>query len=249
MTEQPTQFEKDLARLKEGNKTLENSLLGKIGDGKIAKGHEHGLSTHSITTVGNTLNLAEVMQDLGKHSNAKNYLEIAKKQLYVGKAIVTSASSKFNPTTHDVKRLVEEISIGPNAHKNSYLLSMAEESPLSEIIVRDQTKGGKISADANSLHRLVSVLVSDARKAKESGRNHRVQVTFSTGEKGFTISVAHNGKTMTDKEKRDYFKGKDEFGMSPQTVQEIISKHGGSHGIKSRRGGGTTIHVRLPKHK
>jgi len=115
---------------------------------------------------------------------------------------------------------------------------------------------GTISADPERLHALLVNLVTnglDACLADENEKPYRVTVGVR-GEAGHVVlEVSDNGLGMDEEAKENLFspfystKDTEGTGLGLLVSQKIVREHGGTIGVRSLSGEGTTFTVRLPR--
>lgn len=107
-----------------------------------------------------------------------------------------------------------------------------------------------IAADPEKMKIAFLNLVVNAVEAMDKGG--RLQVSTSDGENSCRITIADNGKGMseetTGKIFEPFYTGKEKgTGLGLTNTQNIILNHGGSIGVKSKENKGTTFTVQLAK--
>ena len=116
----------------------------------------------------------------------------------------------------------------------------------------DFSGSGQIAADPELLHRALSNLVLNAVDAMPQGGTLTLRVRQSAG--SARIEVADTGTGLTPEECArlftPYYTSKPHgSGLGLAIVQSIVSDHGGTIGVSSEKGKGTTFIIELPANR
>ena len=126
-------------------------------------------------------------------------------------------------------------------------------------IIRDFDPGiGDAYLNPKGIHRCLLNLVSNAADAclydKDPGKSHHVIVsTLADGNDAVIFQVSDNGCGMDETVKTQLFtsffstKGSQGTGLGLLVTQKIIREHGGTLGVESELGQGTTFTIRMPR--
>jgi signal transduction histidine kinase len=126
-------------------------------------------------------------------------------------------------------------------------------------IIRDFDPGiGDAYLNPKGIHRCLLNLVSNAVDAclydKDPGKSHHVTVsTRADGNDAVIFQVSDNGCGMDETVKTQLFtnffstKGSRGTGLGLLVTQKIIREHGGTLGVESELGQGTTFTIRMPR--
>jgi len=116
---------------------------------------------------------------------------------------------------------------------------------------------GKISLDSEGIHRVLLNLVSNAIDACIFNTDERkkwwVKVRTALDGDTITFEVSDNGCGMDEEVKGKLFtsffstKGGKGTGLGLLVTQKITKEHGGTIGVESKKGKGSTFTVRIPK--
>lgn len=109
-----------------------------------------------------------------------------------------------------------------------------------------------VLADQNSLIRVFNNLIKNAIQATEGIQNGMIELTLSDENGYFIITIADNGKGMTEEQASrvftPYFTTKTSgTGIGLSIVRNILQAIGGSISFKTEKGIGTTFTLKLPK--
>jgi two-component system, NtrC family, nitrogen regulation sensor histidine kinase NtrY len=109
-----------------------------------------------------------------------------------------------------------------------------------------------VLADQNSLIRVFNNLIKNAIQATEGLHQGTIQLTLSDESDFFIITIADNGKGMTDDQASrvftPYFTTKTSgTGIGLSIVRNILQAIGGSISFKTEKGNGTTFTLKLPR--
>ena len=112
-----------------------------------------------------------------------------------------------------------------------------------------------LSIDREKIWRVVINLLDNAIKFSPEGAEIRLSAVRGNGEaqisvsdQGIGIPAGMEGKlfTLGDEAKRAGTAGESSFGLGLALVRQIVQAHGGTIGVCSREGEGTTFSIRLP---
>lgn len=152
----------------------------------------------------------------------------------------------FNPTTFDLKLLVEELVADARAilvSKN--LVISVEWNGLSD---------HRMQGDVTQLRRAVrNLIVNSAKYSPQSGR---IKVIGHSGRERLTLDVHDQGSGIDERDLPHIFEkfyrgrrqGKQKgTGLGLAIVKHIVERHGGHIGVRSELGEGTAFRIELPR--
>jgi len=112
-----------------------------------------------------------------------------------------------------------------------------------------------ILADADRIHKVISILVDNAIKYTPEGGT--IEISGSENDHDIELSVRDNGIGIAQEEQENIFKEfyqvedimghKDGFGLGLSLAKGIIESHGGDIRVESVPGKGSSFHIRIPK--
>lgn len=152
----------------------------------------------------------------------------------------------FNPTTFDLKLLVEELVAGARAILISKNLTIsAEWTGVSD---------HRMQGDVAQLRRAVrNLIVNSAKYSPESGK---IKVLGHSGRERLTLDIYDQGSGIDERDLphifEKFYRGKRQgkqkgTGLGLAIVKHIVERHGGHIGVRSELGEGTTFRIELPR--
>jgi len=112
-----------------------------------------------------------------------------------------------------------------------------------------------ILADADRIHKVISILVDNAIKYTPEGGT--IEISGAEDDRNIELTVKDNGIGIALKEQENIFKEfyqvenimghKDGFGLGLSLAKGIIESHGGDIRVESVPGKGSSFHIRIPK--
>ncbi|MEN6626747.1 MAG: ATP-binding protein [Candidatus Sumerlaeia bacterium] len=152
----------------------------------------------------------------------------------------------LNPTTFDLKALIEELVAGARAILVSKNLTMKVEW--------DGSNDHRMQGDVVQLRRAIrNLLVNSAKYSPEAGR---IVIVGHSGRERLTVDVHDQGSGIDERDLPHIF---DKFyrgrrqgrqkgtGLGLAIVKHIVERHGGHIGVRSEMGEGTTFRIELPR--
>ncbi|MCE5229658.1 HAMP domain-containing histidine kinase [bacterium] len=153
----------------------------------------------------------------------------------------------FNPTTFDLKALVEELVAGARAILMTKNLTMTVEWT--------GVSDNRMQGDVTQFRRAVrNLLVNSAKYSPESGK---IKIIGHSGRERLTLDIHDQGSGIDDRDLPHIFEkfyrgvrqGKQKgTGLGLAIVKHIIERHGGHIGVRSEMGEGTTFRIEMPRH-
>lgn len=152
----------------------------------------------------------------------------------------------FNPTTFDLKLLVEELVAGARAILVSKNLTISVEWT--------GVSDHRMQGDVAQLRRAVrNLIVNSAKYSPESGK---IKVIGHSGRERLTLDIHDQGSGIDERDLphifEKFFRGKRQgkqkgTGLGLAIVKHIVERHGGHIGVRSELGEGSTFRIELPR--
>ncbi|MGH9588680.1 MAG: ATP-binding protein [Acidobacteriaceae bacterium] len=197
-------------------------------------------------------NCMYLMSQAQMGDTAREYLEIAQRELNRVVHITTQTLRFYRQSTHPVKTDVRELI------ETVLTLYEARLRTNSINVVRDFYDIPGITVFEGEVRQVIANLVGNAIDAMASQRSGKLQLRtasareWSTGREGISITVADTGSGMDRKIARrifePFFSTKDDTGtgLGLWVSMEIIEKHHGSIRLRTRPDHGTVFRIFIP---
>jgi len=168
----------------------------------------------------------------------------------VEEAVRTTAQLKTITRTEDLTRHVRAFNLG-SLVKKAITAGLQEREAAARVRIKTYLRAGSsIRGRPDELQSVISHLVRNAAESMPDGGD--LYVTSEEDQGWAHLYIMDNGPGIADRDVERLFdpcfttRGDGAEGMGLSVAYAVVRRHGGEIGVKSGKGEGTEIHIRLP---